>query len=89
MSSKNGIGIAPLIFGIMLTGKFIHQFLHDPSLLTLPGILGGLAAISVGLGILLEWGEFGTKTDESNREIRLALIAIIIVGVGGLALVFT
>ena len=90
MSSKKGIGIAPLIMGIMLAGQSLPQLLQNGlSLWTGSSVVGGCAAIFVGLGILLEWDEFSTETTESNRRATLVLAGLAVLSfVGGATLVF-
>ena len=89
MSSKNGIGIAPLITGIILAGQSLPQlFQNGPSLWTVLSAIGGCSAIFVGLGILLEWREFSTETTESNQTVTLALTGLAVASfVGGAILV--
>ena len=88
MSSKKRIGIAPLIMGIMLAGQSLPQLLQNGlSLWRGSSVIGGCAAIFVGLGILLEWGEFSTETTESNRRTTLALTGLAVLSfVGGATL---
>ena len=85
MPSRNGIGIAPLIAGIVLAGRSLPRlFQNGLSLWTVLSAIGGCSAILVGLGVLLGWGEFGTETTESDRTVTLALTGLAVASfVGG------
>jgi len=72
MSSKKAIGIAPLVTGFGLAGQSGSELLQTGSSLWAAfGLVGGCAAIFVGAGILLEWGDFSTQTTESNNPLAL------------------
>jgi hypothetical protein len=63
MPSKKSIGIAPLVTGIGLTSQSLGQLLDSGvSLWASAGFVGGVAAILVGAGILLQWGDFATES---------------------------
>lgn len=90
MSSKKGIGIPPLIMGIMLAGQSLPQLLQNGlSLWTVSSLIGGCAAVVVGLGILLEWREFSTETTEPHRSSTITLLGLAVLSVaGGVILTF-
>jgi hypothetical protein len=84
MASKKRVGIAPLIMGIMIAGQSLPQLLRSGlSVWTVSSVIGGFAAIFVGLGILLEWEGFGTDTNGSSRTSTLVLAGIAVFSVGG------
>jgi hypothetical protein len=80
MPSKRSVGIAPLVTGIVLTSQSLGQLLEPGSSLWAgAGFIGGLAAILVGVGILLQWGDFATESPEAiDRPVAiLAGIALV------------
>lgn len=65
MPSKKSIGIAPLVTGIALTSQSLGRLLDSGvSPWAGAGFVGGVAAILVGVGILLQWGDFATGSGE-------------------------
>lgn len=92
MSSEKAVGAAPLLTGIVLAAQSARAMVRSGlSLRSVPGFVGGCAAIVVGAGILLEWGEFEAETPtERSRATDLALAALAFVGLAagaGLVLV--
>jgi hypothetical protein len=88
MSSKKAVGVAPLVTGLLLAGQSFEQsVLRDPALWSIAGLVGGCAAILVGVGILSGWREFEVETDTSNQNTSLALAGIsVLCFAGGVAL---
>ncbi|SFK60227.1 hypothetical protein SAMN04487950_0122 [Halogranum rubrum] len=80
MSSKNAVGIAPLVTGFLLASQSFEQsVLSDPSLSSVAGLIGGCAAVLVGVGILTGWREFDTETESSGQTAAVALAVIALV----------
>ncbi|MBZ6496944.1 hypothetical protein [Natrinema longum] len=68
MPSKKTVGAAPLITGILLAFQSAGTIVQNGlSLWSVPGLIGGCAAIVIGLGTLLEWDTFKRETVGSNR----------------------
>jgi len=68
MPSTKTVGAAPLIAGILLAFQSAGTIVQSgPSLWSVPGLIGGCAAIGIGLGMLLEWDTFKRETAGSNR----------------------
>jgi hypothetical protein len=81
MSSRKAVGAAPLVTGIVLAFQSFQGIVQSgPSLASASGLLGGCAAVLVGLGILLEWGSFDIETTDAGRGARVALVAVALVG---------
>lgn len=77
MSSKKAVGTAPLVAGFLLVSQSFEQSaLSNPSLPSTAGLIGGCAAILVGIGTLSGWRDFGTETDSSGRMVLVALAGI-------------
>lgn len=77
MPSKNAVGIAPLVTGIALAGPSLRRLLATGlSPWTAVSFLGGCAAILVGIGVLLEWGDFGAENEEPARSATVVLAGI-------------
>jgi hypothetical protein len=77
MADKREIGIAPLIAGIVLAGQSLPLLLQTgPSLWTVSSVIGGVSAIFVGVGVLLERGIFETETVESNQGSNLFVLGV-------------
>jgi len=67
MCAKKAIGIAPLVTGVGLAGEAGSELLQTGlSLWAAFGVVGGVAAIVVGSGRLLEWGGFSARTESNN-----------------------
>jgi hypothetical protein len=67
MPSKELVGAAPLITGILLAFESATAIVQSGlSLSSVPGFVGGCAAIAVGLGILLGWGSFDLDSTGEN-----------------------
>lgn len=68
MPSEKTVGAAPLITGILLAFQSAGTIVQNGlSLWSVPGLIGGCAAIVIGLGILFEWDTFKRETVESDR----------------------
>ncbi|WP_139231153.1 hypothetical protein [Halostagnicola kamekurae] len=68
MPSKKTVGAAPLITGILLAFQSAGTIVQNGlSLWSVPGFIGGCAAIVIGLGILLEWDTFKRDAVGRNR----------------------
>jgi len=68
MTSGKIVGAAPLITGILLAFQSAGTVVQNGlSLWAVSSLVGGCAAIIVGLGILLEWKTFEVEPTESNR----------------------
>lgn len=85
MPSKKAVGIAPLVTGIILTSQSLGQLLESGfSLWTGISLVGGLAAILVGAGILSRWRGFDTEsketTDLSGTLLSVIAVASFVVG---------
>lgn len=87
MSSKNAVGLAPLVTGFLVVSQSFEQsVLSDPSLSSVAGLIGGCAAVLVGVGILTGWRDFDTETKSSGQTAAVALAAVALVGfLGGVA----
>ena len=67
MPSKKTVGAAPLITGILLAFQSASTIVQNGlSMWSVPGLIGGCAAIVIGLGTLLEWDKF--KRDAVGRN---------------------
>ncbi len=82
MPSRKTIGAAPLITGIILAVQSAQATVQSGlSLWSASGVVGGCAAIFVGLGTLLEWGRFDQKPSDSSPAtfavLGVAIVAII------------
>jgi hypothetical protein len=88
VSSRKAVGVAPLVAGFLLAGQsFERSVLSNPSPGSIAGLVGGCAAILVGIGILSGWREFGPETDTPARKASLALAGIsLLCFAGGVAL---
>jgi hypothetical protein len=81
MSSRRAVGAAPLVAGILLTSQSIQAIAQGGlSLWSVPGLVGGCAAILVGLGVLLEWREFEVESNDPSRASEVALVALALLG---------
>jgi len=81
MSSRKAVGAAPLVTGIVLAFQSFRTIVQSGlSLSSASGLVGGCAAVFVGLGILLEWGSFGTETTDGGRGAQVALVGIALLG---------
>ena len=80
MSSKKAVGVAPLVTGLLLASQSFNQsVLSYPSLSSVTGMIGSLAAIFVGIGILSgRWG-FDVETDSSSQTVSTVLVVIALV----------
>ena len=68
MPSKKTVGAAPLITGILLAFQSAGAIVQNGlSLWSVPGFIGGCAAIVIGLGILLELDTFKRATVDNTR----------------------
>jgi hypothetical protein len=68
MPSKETVGAAPLITGILLAFQSAGAIVRDGvSLWSVPGLVGGCAAIVIGLGILLERDTFERSATGNDR----------------------
>jgi len=77
MPSKETVGAAPLITGILLAFQSAGTIVQNGlSLWSVPGLIGGCAAIVIGLGILLEWDTFKQGSIESNRP-SVAVLGVV------------
>lgn len=69
MPSRKAVGAAPLITGILLAFQSAVTMVQSGlSLWSVPGFVGGCAAIVIGLGILLEWNTFEQDLTERNQS---------------------
>lgn len=69
MPSKKAVGAAPLITGILLAVESAGAIVQSGlSLWSVPGLLGGCAAVVIGLRILLEWDTFDQEPTGSIRS---------------------
>lgn len=81
MSSSKTVGAAPLITGILLASQSVRGIVQNGlSLWAIPGLVGGCAAVLVGLGILLEWREFEIETGDRSRASEVALVGLAVLG---------
>lgn len=89
MSSEKAVGAAPLVTGIVLASQSAREVITGGlSPWSVAGLVGGCAAVAVGAGILLEWGEFDARANEPGRTAALAGLALLSFAVGaGLAVV--
>ena len=68
MTSGKTVGAAPVVTGILLAFQSAGTVVQDGfSLWAVSSLVGGCAAILVGLGILLERETFEVEPTESNR----------------------
>jgi hypothetical protein len=81
-SSKqsNAVGVAALVLGAWSVSRTAPELVGGVSttaagLGALAGTVGGLAAVGVGAGVLMGFGEFDTE-DGSGRTVGLALTAL-------------
>lgn len=82
MPSRKTVGAAPLLTGLLLASNASRAIVQTgPSLWSVPSLVGGCAAVLVGLGILLEWGSFETDGDEPGTLAHLALVGLAVVSV--------
>ena len=79
MPSNKIIGAAPLIAGTLVRDGF--------SLWSVPGFVGGCAAIIVGLGILREWDGFHQESQDDTLTMAFVLGLATIAFVAGVVLV--
>lgn len=94
MVDEKAIGMVPLIAGItfssmMLTRLFtvVNQAGWEWMTIFRPlvGVVGGVAAMIVGIGILLEWGGFDTSGELTDMgEITLGISAVVAFAFGGI-----
>jgi hypothetical protein len=85
MPSTKAVGIAPLVTGMVLTSQSLGQLLESgPSLWTGISLVGGVAAILVGAGILSRWRGFEAKsegaTDFSGTVLSVIALASFVIG---------
>jgi hypothetical protein len=85
MPSKKAVGIAPLVTGMVLTSQSLGQLLESGlSLWTGISLVGGVAAILVGAGILSRWRGFEAKsegtTDFSGTVLSVTALASLAIG---------
>lgn len=74
MPSKKMVGAAPLITGILLAFESAGTIVQNGlSIWSVPGFVGGCAAIVLGLGILLEWNTFEQDPGGSNQSSAVLL----------------
>lgn len=82
--SGRGVGIAPLVAGLLLAGRAAGDVASgDPWAVF--GFVGGCAAVAVGAGVLLGWRGFDPEAGdgESGRITRaLAVVALVGFAVG-------
>ena len=81
MPSKNALGIAPLVCGTVLLSGTLTRLgggaagtLSTVSLAA--QLLGGGAAVVVGLGILVGWGSFGTGANDADGPTGTVLAGV-------------
>jgi hypothetical protein len=77
---SNVVGVAALVLGAWSVSRTAPELIGGVSttaagLGALAGTVGGLAAVGVGAGVLLGFGEFETE-DGSGRTVGLALAAL-------------
>lgn len=87
MPSRKAVGAAPLIMGIVLAFESADAIVQSGlSLWSVPGFVGGCAAIVIGLGILLEWDAFDREPTGSNRSSAALLGLAAVAFFGGAAI---
>lgn len=68
MPSRKAVGVAPLITGLWLAFESAGEIVESGlSLWSVPGFVGGCAAIMTGFGVLLEWDSFSQDPTAENR----------------------
>ena len=90
MSNENAVGVAPLVAGLAYLGTSLDSTARAlrggigsvSDVAALAGVVGSLAAIVVGVGILLEWRSFepaegAAGTEESTATAALVGIAVV------------
>lgn len=95
MSSKNAIGVAPLVLGGVQLWNALPGLLFGPSVTPAPAygllaqLIGGVAAMVVGVGILLGWGSFAVDDERDTDSTVLVLVAVAALGfsLGALSIV--
>lgn len=88
MASRQTIGAAPLISGLLLAVPSAQAFLQSGlSLWSVLGCVGGCAAVLVGLGTVLEWGGFDQKPSESSPASVAILGVALLAGLAGATVV--
>lgn len=90
MPSSNRVGIAPLATGLLLVGQSLRPLVQgDPTPWAAAGLVGGGAAVCVGVGILSGWGVFDADSGGPGRPVTAALTALtaLAFGVGVLLVV--
>lgn len=96
MPSRNAVGIAPLVCGLLLVGQSLPELLDGASATLSTYALaaqaiGGSAAVVVGVGILREWESFGgerTEEETHSASVLLGVVAMLAFAVGVVAVVF-
>ncbi|MFC4358630.1 hypothetical protein ACFO0N_11830 [Halobium salinum] len=69
MSSRNAIGVAPLVTGLVLVSQSFGALTGgDSTLWVVSSVVGGCAAALVGVGILFGWGEFDPESGEADES---------------------
>lgn len=79
MPSKESVGAAPLIIGIVLAVQSSQEIIiGEPSLWLVFSLIGGCAAIFVGLNILLEWRARIAETGKTRDTSNVTLLGLVI-----------
>ena len=90
MPPRKTVGAAPLLMGIVLASQSASTIVHSgPSLWSVPGLVGGCAAIIVGLGVLREWDAFQQEPTESNRVSATTLGIAVVAFLAGTVIAIT
>ena len=90
MPSRNAIGVAPFVCGTVLVGQSLASLSATvptgvPLYALIAQLLGGGAAILVGVGILRQWAAFGgedTGAEFSSAGVALVAFALFAFVVG-------
>jgi hypothetical protein len=95
MPSKNAVGVAPLVCGTVLVGQSLASLSGAlptgvPLYALVAQLLGGGAAVVVGVGILRQWAAFGgeeTDTEFPSAGVALVAVALFAFAVGAFVVV--
>lgn len=81
MPSRQTIGVAQLLTGMLLASRPTQAINQSGlSLWSVPGFVGGCAAIFVGLGTVLGWDTFNQEPSGSNST-SVAILGVATVSV--------